>query len=59
MEVLFQIIPVELPNKPSQKENNKSLSHAIGGCWYVDKLVQKLPPLKKREYKKGKNRRMK
>ena len=49
MEELFQKIPVELPNKPSPKEKLKSLLHAIGGGWYVYKLGQKLPPIKKKK----------
>ena len=48
MTALFYKIPVKLPNQPSQKEKRKSLLHAIGGGWYVDKLEQKLPSLKKR-----------
>ena len=47
MKKLFQKIPVELPNKPSPKEKYKSLLHAIGGGWYVEKSVQNIPPLKK------------
>ena len=54
MEKLFHKIPVKLPNKPTPKEKRKSLLHAIGCGWYVDKLGQKLPPLKKRKLiKKG------
>ena len=49
---LFQKIPVELPKRPSPKEKIKSLLHAIGGGWYVKKLGQKLPPLKKRKLSK-------
>ena len=37
---------VQLPNKPSPKEKCKSILHAIGGDRYVDKLGQKLPPIK-------------
>ena len=60
MEELFQKIPVELPNQPSRKEKRKSLLHAIGCGWYVDKLGQNLPPLKKRKLsKKPKNRKIK
>ena len=44
---LFQKIPVELPNQPSPKEKQESLLYAIRGGWYVEKLGQKLPPLKK------------
>ena len=52
MEELFHKIPVILPNKPSPKENRGSLLHAIGWGWYVEKLVQKLPPLNKRKLSK-------
>ena len=44
---LLQKIPVELTKQPSPKENRKSLLHAIGGGWYVNKLGQKIPQLKK------------
>ena len=47
MEELFHKIPVKCANKPSPKEKRKPLLHAIGGGWYVNKLGQKLPPLKK------------
>ena len=46
MNNLFQKIPVELNKQPSPKEKLKSLLHAIGGGWYVNKLGQKLPPLR-------------
>ena len=52
MKELFLKISVELPNKPSTKEKLKSLLHAIGGGWYVQKLGQKLPPLNKRRLSK-------
>ena len=41
-EILF-----ELPKQSSPKEKRKSLLHAIGDDWYVYKLGQNLPPLKK------------
>ena len=47
MKESFQKILVELPNQPSPKEKLKSLLHAIGCVWYVEKLVQKLTPLQK------------
>ena len=47
MNILFQKTPVKLLNQPSPKEKRKSLLHAIGGGWYVDKLGQNLPQLKK------------
>ena len=49
MELLFQKIPVEIQNQTSTKEKHRSLLHAIGGGWYVEKLGQKLPTLKKRK----------
>ena len=53
-------IPVNLPNKPSPKEKLRSLLHAIGGGWYVEKLGQNIPPLKKRKLSpKNNNRRIK
>ena len=54
MKELFQKIPVELPNQPSPKEKFQSLLHDIGGGWYVEKLVQNLPPLKKSKLSKKK-----
>ena len=52
MKELFQKIPVELPNQPGPEEKRRFLLHAIGGGWCVDKLGQKLPPLKKRKLSK-------
>ena len=52
MEELFQKINIELPNQPSPKEKRKLLLHSIGGSWYVEKLGQKLPPLKKSKLSK-------
>ena len=46
---MSQKIPVEHPKQPISKEKRKSLLHAIGGGWYVKKLGQQLPPLKKRK----------
>ena len=59
MKELFQKIPVELPDQPSPKEKHKSLLHAVGGGWYVEKSVQKLPPLKKRKLSKKKENEIK
>ena len=56
MKLLFQKIPVELPNQPSPKEKRKWLLHAIVCGWYVEKLVQKLPPLQKRTFSKKNNK---
>ena len=39
-------------NKPFQRRKCKSSLHDIGGGWYVNKLVQKIPPLKKRKLNK-------
>ena len=44
--------PVEIPNQPSPREKRKKILHAIGGGWYINKLGQKLPPLKKRRLSK-------
>ena len=52
MDLLFQKIPVKLPNKPSPREKRKSLLHAIGGGCCVNKLGQKLQPLKKSKLSK-------
>ena len=52
MKNLFQKIQVELPKQPSPKENRESLLHSIGGGWYVKKIGQKLPTLKKRRLSK-------
>ena len=52
MKELFQKISGDFPNKPSTKEKLKSLLHAIGVGWYVEKLGQKLPPLKKSKLSK-------
>ena len=52
MKRLFLKILVELPKQPSPKKIRKSLLHVIGGGWYVKKLGQKLPPLKKRRLSK-------
>ena len=47
MKQLFMKIPVELPKPSSPKEKHQSLLHAIGGSWYMNKLIQKLQQLKK------------
>ena len=49
---MFHKISVELLNSSIPKGKLESLLHAIGGGWYVDKLRQKLPPLKKRKLRK-------
>ena len=60
MEELFHKIPVKIPNKPSPKEKRKSLLHAVRGGWYVEKLGQNLPSIKKMKLsKKNKKRRIK
>ena len=56
MKELFQKIPVESPNQPSPKEKRKLLLHTIGGGWYVEKIGQKLPPLKKSKLSTKKER---
>ena len=52
MEYFFQKINVEIPNQPIPKGKRKSLLRAIKGSRYVDKLGQKLPPLKKSKLSK-------
>ena len=52
MDTLFQKIPVKLPNQPSSKAKLKYLLHAIGGGWYVEKLGQKLSPIKESKLSK-------
>ena len=60
MKKMFQKIPVEIPNQHSPKEKRKPLLHDIGGGWYVKKLGQNLPPLRKSKLRKNpKKRRMK
>ena len=58
MEKLFHKTPVKLPNKPTPKEKRKSLLHAIGFGWYVEKLGHKLPPLNRKEIKQKRSRRV-
>ena len=41
-----------MPNKPSPNEKLRSLLHAIGGGWCVEKLGQKLPLLNERKISK-------
>ena len=52
MNILFMKPPVELPKQPSTKNKHQSLLHDIGSGWYVNKLGQKIPPLKKRRPRK-------
>ena len=60
MNKLFHKIPVELPKQPISEEKRQPLLHGIGCGWYVKKLVQKIPPLKKKKLSKNpKNRRIK
>ena len=54
---MFQKIPVELPKPPSTKGKTQSLLHAIVGDWYMKKLSEKLPTLKKSELRKKTTRR--
>ena len=49
---LFQKTPVELPKPTIPRKKNQSLSHAIGGVWYMKKLSDNIPPLKKRKLTK-------
>ena len=50
--VFFQKVTVEIPKIPSPKEKRKSLLHAIEGGWYMKKISEKLPPLKKKRLNK-------
>ena len=52
MNKLLQKIPIEIPKQTSPKKKLKSLLHYIGGGCYVNKLGQKIPPLKKRRLNK-------
>ena len=47
MKKMFLEIPFRLPKPYIPREKHKSLLHAIGGDWYMNKLIQKLQPLKK------------
>ena len=44
----FLKIPVELSKTYIPKEKHQSLLYAIGGGWYMNKLIQKLPTINKR-----------
>ena len=57
MDLLFQKTNVKFTNKSSPKEKCKQLLHAIRGDWYVEKLGQKLPPLKKTRPRKNPKKR--
>ena len=54
---LFQKIPVEIPKPPSPKEKHQSLLHAIGGGWYMKKINDKIPLIKKRKLSKNHRKR--
>ena len=43
---MFQKIPVKLPKTLLIRERHKKILHAIGGECYMNKLNEKLPPLK-------------
>ena len=49
MKGMFQNIPVKLPKTLSLKEIHKTLLHAIGGEWYMEKMNEKLQPLKRQK----------
>ena len=53
MDLLFHKINAGIPNQPIPKETRKFLLRAIGGGWCVEKLGQKLPPLKKSKLSKN------
>ena len=44
---MFQKIMVKLPKPLSLKEKSKTFLHTIGGEWSINKLNEKLLPLKK------------
>ena len=52
MKVCFEKIPVQLPKQQIIRVKCLSLLHDIGGEWYMKKINQKLPPLKKRKISK-------
>ena len=49
---MFQKIPVELPQPDSPKKRHQSLLHDIEGSCYMNKLSEKIPPLKKSKLSK-------
>ena len=44
---MLQKTPVELPKPPISRDKHQSLLHAIGGGWCMNKLSEKIKPLKK------------
>ena len=54
---MFHKIPVELPKPSSPKEKYQSLLHAIRDGWYMNTLIEKLPPQRKGNQAKKHNKR--
>ena len=52
MKNMFNKTPVELPKPHSPREKYQSLLYDIGVGWYMRKLSEKLPPLKKSKLSK-------
>ena len=52
MKIMFQKKSLELPKPPTCKVKRQYLLHANVGGWYMKKLNEKLPPLKKRKTRK-------
>ena len=48
-ECMFQKTSVKLPKALSRREKIQSLSRATGDAWHINKLNEKLPPLKKQK----------
>ena len=44
MKYLYDKIPVQLPKPQSLKEKRQSLSHDIGGEWYMEKKIKSFQP---------------
>ena len=49
---MFQKIPVKLPKTVILKGKRRKSLYDIGGEWYMNKLNEKLPPLKKQKLSK-------
>ena len=52
MKIMFQKKSLELPKPPTCKVKRQYLLHANVGGWYMKKMNEKLPPLKKRKLSK-------
>ena len=58
LECMFQKITFKLPKPLTLKERRKKLPFAIGFEWYMNKLNENLPPLRKRKLSKKYKKRM-